>query len=110
MAIKANLTIDKGTDYSIAINVTQSNGDVYVIDDGSTCSMKMRKHFSSNTAYTLTAQVSDRTTGEITLSANNSVTGAIPPGRYSYDVELNQGANVTRVLQGTVTVTPEYSY
>ena len=109
MATKANITIDAGSDYSIAVNVTQANGATFIIT-GSTAACKVRKHFSSNTSYSLSAAVTDGTTGEITLSANAAYTATIPPGRYSYDVELYQGATTTRVLQGYVTVTPEMTY
>jgi hypothetical protein len=111
MATRANIIIDKGTDFSLAVTVTQVNGEVFNLT-GYAANCKLRKHWSSNTSYSISASASDPVNGVLTLSANNTVTGAIPPGRYMYDVEvsLGGGSTINRVLQGQVTVTPEISY
>jgi hypothetical protein len=36
----------------------------------------------------------------------NAVTSGLEPGRYLYDVEITDTTNITRVVEGTVTVTP----
>ena len=102
MATKANLVIDKGSDFSVSLIVT-----------GYTGTSKVRKHWSSNVVHTLSCNTSsDPTGGVLTLTANNTVTGSIPPGRWSYDVEVvgDVSGEVTRVLQGMITVTPEMTY
>jgi hypothetical protein len=107
MATRANLVIDRGTDYSVAINVTQSNGAIFNLT-GYNAECQLRKHWSSNNVYTMTATVSDAINGVITLGANNAYTSTIPPGRYQYDIEVHiGGASKSRVLQGQATVTPE---
>jgi hypothetical protein len=46
--------------------------------------------------------------GTITITVDHADTAAIAPGRYVYDLELTAGGgDVTRLLQGTLTVTPE---
>tara|TARA_R110000772_G_scaffold107620_2_gene210134 strand:+ start:5058 stop:5387 length:330 start_codon:yes stop_codon:yes gene_type:complete len=108
MAIKANMVMDQGTDFSRSVSVTTSNGSIFDLTNyTAVCGLK--KHFSSNTSYLLTAVVSTPAAGEITITANNAVTSAIPPGRYNYDVEVTSNtASVDRVLQGQITVTPEH--
>ena len=107
MATKSNIVIDQGSDLSLQITCTNSAGEVFDLSNY-TSECKIRKHWSSNTSYSLTSTVTGASTGELTLSANNTVTSAIPPGRYMYDVEVTSNTGtVTRVLQGTATVTPE---
>lgn len=107
MATKSNIVIDQGSDLSLQVSCTNSAGEVFNLSNY-TAACKLRKHWSSNTAYTITSTITGATLGEITLSANNTVTTAIPPGRYMYDVEVTSNTGtVTRVLQGTATVTPE---
>lgn len=45
------------------------------------------------------------TAGTITASISATVTAALEPGSYAWDLELYQGANVTRLLQGAFNVT-----
>lgn len=107
MATKTNFVLDQGSDFSVTIDVTTVAGTVFDLS-GYTAAAKLAKHWSSSNNYSLTATVTDASDGQITLSANNSTTGAIPPGRYNYDVEVTSNTGtVTRVLQGIVTVTPE---
>lgn len=107
MATKSNLVIDQGSDLSLTITVTDTTGNAFNLT-GYSGACKLRKHWSSNTSYSLTVTVTEAASGEITLSANNSSTSDIPPGRYNYDVEVTSNTGtVTRVLQGSATVTPE---
>ena len=112
MATKANLVIDKGSDFSVSLIVTGSDGLAFDLT-GYTGTSKVRKHWSSNVVHTLSCNTrSDPTGGVLTLTATNTVTGSIPPGRWSYDVEVvgDVSGEVTRVLQGMITVTPEMTY
>ena len=44
-------------------------------------------------------------TGSVTLTLTNSVTAAMTPGRYVYDVVLTSGFGIkSRVLEGILTV------
>ena len=51
---------------------------------------------------------SPATGGKINLTANPTATAAVEEGIYVYDLEIESSAgNVTRILEGQVTVTPE---
>lgn len=110
MATKSNLVIDKGSDFTVSLNVTNTDGSAFNLT-GYTGACKLRKHWSSNVVHSLSCNTSsDVTNGVVVLSANAAITGNISPGRWSYDVEVVSGTNVTRVLQGVFTVTPEITY
>jgi len=105
MAIKGNLVIDQGTDFSAVIDVAEPDGDAYPLT-GYTASAQMRKNYASSTAHTFTTQI-NISESQIQLSMPNSVTNEIEPGRYLYDVEITSSSGeVIRVVEGVVTVTP----
>lgn len=107
MATKSLIIIEQGTDFSITLNVTNTDGTVFDLSNF-TAASSLRKHWSSSKSYNLSAQVIDGPSGELLLTANNSTTSNIPPGRYMYDVEVTSNTGtVSRVLQGSATVTPE---
>lgn len=105
MAIKANLIIDQGSDFSADIDLVDVNGAVYNLT-GYTVAAQMRKNYASSSASTFSAS-HNSTGGKITLTLTSSSTATIEPGRYLYDVEIRSSGNViTRVVEGIVTVTP----
>lgn len=106
MATKANLVIDQGSTFSADLNLTDENGDMLVLN-GYTANSQIRKWYTStNAAATFTASINVES-GVITLSLTANQTGAITAGRYVYDVELSVGSEVSRIVEGIVTVTPQ---
>ena len=106
MATKANLVIDQGSTFSTDLSLTDENGDPLDLD-GYTANSQIRKWYTSTTAsgtFTTYINVPD---GTITLSLSDTQTGALVSGRYVYDVEINNGVTVSRVVEGIVTVTPQ---
>ena len=105
MAIKANLVIDQGTDFSAIIDVVDSSGNVFDLSSY-TAAAQMRKNYASSSATTFTC-TDNETGGQITLTLSSSITSTLEPGRYLYDVEITSSSNsITRVVEGIVTVTP----
>ena len=112
MAIKANITIDQGADFTANIDVKSSDGQAYNLTDH-TVRAQMRKNFTTSTVTAQFIATHNGAGGVITLKLpNTSVEGGqkgtndIEAGRYLYDVEIVSTATtvVTRVVQGTVTV------
>lgn len=104
MAIKANLIIDQGTDYSTSITLTDEDENVVILE-GYTANAQMRKTYSSSNSVTFTTAIA-AAQGVITLSLTDSQTANITPGRYVYDVILTTGTTTSRIVEGIVTVTP----
>jgi hypothetical protein len=105
MAVKANIIIDQGTDYTT--NITLSNDNAEIIDlTGYTATAQIRKTYTSTTATSFSTSV-NATAGILTLSLPATATANLAAGRYVYDVLLKSSANVkSRVVQGLVTVSP----
>ena len=106
MAIYSNLTVDQGSNFLAYVDVTDSSGNALDLN-GYTVAGQIRKTYSSLTAVSFSATVSAATAGTISLALTDTVTNAMKPGRYVYDVEiLNSNGTRTRVLEGQVEVTP----
>ena len=106
MAVYANLTVDQGTDFSSAVDVTDSDGDPVSLV-GYTVAGQIRKHYNSSTKVDFVATVSNATAGIVSLSLSAATTNAMKAGRYVYDVEItNAGGTKTRVLEGQLEIMP----
>lgn len=106
MAIKANLVIDQGTDFSATIDVTEADGETVFDLTGYTVAAQMRKNYASLSAVTFNASHND-SLGQITVALSSTLSADVEPGRYLYDVEMTSPlGEVTRVVEGIVTVTP----
>lgn len=105
MAVKADLVIDQGTDFSATIDVTDSAGNAYDLTSFTPYAQLRKSYYSTN--YYEFDTSDNGANGQITITMNNATTNSIEPGRYLYDVEIVSDSNVVeRVVQGTVTVTP----
>lgn len=109
MAAHTELYIDQGTTYNNIITLTDDITNAYINISGYTVRSQMRRsYYSANASATFTCTITDASNGEITMSLTSGQTSNIKPGRYLFDVETVSANNVvTRVLEGTITVTPE---
>ena len=58
-----------------------------------------------NTSATFTVSFPDRTDGRVKISLSSTITSALRPGRYCYDILLDSGTAKTRVVEGSALVT-----
>ena len=104
MATCANIVMDQGATFEFSFNLTDENGDAMDLS-GYTANGQMRQNYTSSNSVSFTTNVNGSAI-ELTLTAEQ--TANIVSGRYRYDVEINDGSNnVTRVIEGDVTCTPE---
>jgi phage tail sheath gpL-like len=71
--------------------------------------MQLRQNYNSDVAdLTLTTANGGISivgaTGTITINATATQTGLLDPGFYVYDLELTSGSNISRLIQGQLTV------
>jgi hypothetical protein len=106
MATKSNLVIDQGTTFSTDLTLTDENGDPIILS-GYTANSQIRKWYTSaNTSATFATSINVES-GVITLSLTSNQTSNLVAGRYVYDVEINDGSAVSRIVEGIITVTPQ---
>lgn len=106
MAAFSEITIEQGATFSTKLNVEDVYGSPVNLS-GYSAASQMRKTYQSTTAYTLTANVTGTSNGEITVSMTAANTAALPAGRMIYDLVIDDGAGVkTRVVEGIAVVLP----
>ena len=93
MAIKANLIVDQGTDYSTSINLTDADGNIVSLT-GYTANGQIRKTYSSSNAISF-GIVLESSNGIVQLSLTDTQTANLVSGRYVYDVVVVSPSNVT---------------
>jgi hypothetical protein len=106
MADFVELTLEKGATFSSQITVKDDQGVEQNLT-GYTARSQMRKSYYATSKYDFTVVVSAPVIGLITMSMTAANTSNITPGRYVYDVEIeNNSGDVTRIFEGIVTVLP----
>lgn len=107
-----NLTFPQGATWELSLTWTDSAGDPI---DLTSCAaqMQVRASFDSAAVLSLTQGSGitlGGTAGTIELSASSTATAAILAQEYAYDLEVTfPNSKVNRVIQGSLTVTPEVS-
>lgn len=106
MAISINHDMDQGSNFSFSVIAKGATGVALDLSSGYTAYSQMRRYPSSKTAVTLATAITG-STGNINVSLSATGTAAVKEGTWFYDVELAKGSNVTRLVQGMITVYPE---
>jgi len=105
MATVNNIVIDQGTTFSFSFELTNPDGSEKDLTTY-TVNSQLRKSYYTSTSTAFTTDKINLT-GEITISLTAAETSNLKAGRYVYDVEIDDGVETIRVLEGIVTVTPE---
>ena len=107
MAVRVNLVMNQGEDFSSQVILQDSNGNNFVVS-GYTAAAGMRKHYGAANAVAITASLSN---GYCNLSMTSAGTANVADGRWVYDVVLIDSANTrTRIVEGIITVKPAATY
>ena len=108
MSAKYNLVCDQATTFNFQFQIKNDSTPWNLT--GYTGTMTVRPFVGAST----TTVVASTTNGRMSLDVNggrvivtlpSSVTGAIAAGRYAYDLVLDSGSTVTRILEGKFIVT-----
>jgi hypothetical protein len=104
-----NITAYQGATYDL--NMTWKIAGTAVNLTGYTAAMQVRENTNATaTILSLTNGTGitlGGTAGTIDISVSANTMGSATAGNYAYDLELNSGGQVTRLIQGSFAIQPE---
>jgi hypothetical protein len=112
MSAKHNLVCEEGATFTF--NFTIKNGDTLWNLTGYSATMTIRPFIGSSETTLLATNANSRivlggAAGTVAVTFNATTTAALTAGKYVYDLVLNSGTVVTRLLEGRFVVTPSVS-
>jgi hypothetical protein len=108
LSAKYNLVCDQATTFNFQFQILNDQTPWNLT--GYTGTMTVRPFVGASTTTVVAstangAMVFTALTGRINVTLSATTTGAIAAGRYSYDLVLNSGGTITRILEGKFIVT-----
>ena len=108
MSAKYNLVCDQATTFNFQFQILNDNTPWNL--NGYTGVMTVRPFVGASTTTVVASTANGRMVfqggnGTITITIDAATTGAISAGRYAYDLILDSGAEITRILEGKFIVT-----
>jgi hypothetical protein len=108
LSAKYNLVCDQATTFNFQFQIKNDSTPWNLT--GYTGTMTVRPFVGATTTTVVAstangAMVLTALTGRVNVTLSAATTGAITAGRYSYDLVLDSGAEVTRILEGKFIVT-----
>jgi len=102
-----NLVVNAGSDFSQTFTLEGTDTNSALNLTGYTVSAQMRKWSGSSSATSFTSYIdAPSTAGKIVLILNSTQTAELKPGRYVYDVLIEDNLGIkNRVIEGMVLVT-----
>lgn len=102
----SNIVIPAGEDFEQTFVIENAVANTSFDLSGCTLTSYMKKHpASKNITAEFDIEVFDAEDGVIIVSLASTATSVIKPGRYSYDVIVDNGTTKKRILEGSVLVT-----
>lgn len=109
MAATRNITIYQGDTYAHELRIKNSaNANVNITSRTYTGQIRKKRN-SDTAAATFTSEITNGANGIVVMSLSAASTANIAAGTYVYDFQETNGATVTTLITGTVTVTGEVS-
>jgi hypothetical protein len=108
MSAKYNLVCDQATTFNFQFQILNNSTPWNL--NGYTGTMTVRPFVGASTTTVVASTANGRMTlsqndGRVTVTLDATTTGAINAGRYAYDLVVDSGSEVTRLLEGKFIVT-----
>ena len=108
MSAKYNLVCDQATTFSFQFQIL--NNTIPWSLNGYTGTMTVRPFVGASTTTVVASTANGRmvlsqSDGRVTVTIDATTTGDITAGRYAYDLVLDSGSEITRILEGKFIVT-----
>jgi hypothetical protein len=101
----SNITIPVGADFTQTFSLESISNTPLDLTGYTGMSMLKKSPASLKTAASFSVSFPIPTNGKVKISLASSITSALKPGRYCYDILLNSGSLKTRVVEGSAIVT-----
>ena len=103
-----NLVIDQGSDFALDLVIKQS-GTALNLTNYSGRAQLRTVHTASSASASFTVSITNASEGALKLQLPGSTSKNLAAGQYVYDLEIFTSSDtiVKRILEGTVTLTPE---
>lgn len=108
MSAKYNLVCDQATTFNFQFTINNDSTPWDLTNYTGTMTVRPFVGASTTTVVASTANgrmVLGGVTGSINITIDATTTGNISAGRYAYDLVLDSGTEVTRILEGKFVVT-----
>jgi hypothetical protein len=108
LSAKYNLVCDQATTFNFQFQILNNQTPWSL--GGYTGVMTVRPFVGANTTTVVASTANGRMTldqisGRVNVTLSAATTGAISAGRYAYDLVLDSGSEITRILEGKFIVT-----
>ena len=101
---KHNILIEQGATYSKTLTIKDTSGDPVNLTGKTFASKLRRRPTDTNAAATFTFTVLNAAAGTVRWSMPATTTSGIVAEPHYYDLEMTDGATVTRLMEGTAFV------
>ena len=98
--------LEQGSTFTSQLTLADAYGNPYNLTGFTVSSRAKKSYISSNVAIVFTTTITSANSGIVTLSLAAAASANVPYGKYVYDVVVNNGSTITRVLEGQVFVAP----
>jgi hypothetical protein len=108
LSAKFNLVCDQATTFNFQFQILNNQTPLDLTSYAGTMTVRPFVGASTTTVVASTANgrmVIDGPNGRVTVTLSATITGAIPAGRYAYDLVLDSGSTIIRYLEGNFIVT-----
>jgi hypothetical protein len=100
-----NITIPVGSDFSQTFILENGSNQALNLTGYTAASMLKKHPESSKVAANFVVTFPAETIGQVRISLASSITSRLKPGRYCYDILVDDGEERTRIVEGSALVT-----
>lgn len=98
--------LEQGSTFTSQLTLADAYGNPYNLTGFTISSRAKKSYISTNVAIVFTTTITNANNGIVTISLPSAASANVPYGKYVYDVIVNDGSTITRVLEGQVFVAP----
>jgi len=107
MAQTLDLTFIQGDDYVASVVAKNSNGTAINLSGYSVAGKVRNRYSDSNYLLDIAPTIASDVSGIINIDIPATGTASLPVTEAVYDIEMYQGATVTRLIEGNVKILPQ---